>query len=63
MKYVICRLFCVILSVLSIVGGALLFAKNFPEDIIWNLAGGVLALAGAAAIISIFTGAGKEKTA
>lgn len=57
MKNILSNIFCTVLSVLSIAGGAVLFVKSFPEDLIWTLAGIVMIIAGTAAILSKITGA------
>lgn len=66
MKKIVSNIFCILLSLLSIVGGAVLFVHNFPEDLIWNLSGAVLMFTGTAAIVSkilFAVSAGKGRTA
>lgn len=66
MKKIVSNIFCVLLSLLSIAGGAVLFVHNFPEDLIWNLSGAVLMFTGTAAIVSkilFAVSAGKGRTA
>ena len=66
MKKIVSNIFCILLSLLSISGGAVLFVHNFPEDLIWNLSGAVLMFTGTAAIVSkilFAVSAGKGRTA
>lgn len=52
MKNILCNIFEILFSLLSVAGGTVLFICSFPDDLVWNFAGGVLILAGIAAVIS-----------
>lgn len=52
MKNILCNIFEILFALLSVAGGAVLFVCSFPDDLVWNFAGGVLILAGVAAVVS-----------
>lgn len=52
MKNILCNIFEILFALLSVAGGAVLFVCSFPDDLVWNFTGGVLILAGVAAVIS-----------
>ncbi len=52
MKRTLSNILICLISLLSIAGGAMLFASRMPENMIWDTAGTVLVLTGAAAMAS-----------
>lgn len=61
MKNIFGKLICIFFSLCPVFGGAVLFVRNFPEDLIWNIFGFVLMLAGIAAVLSEILHAFQEK--